>query len=270
MNYKIVSDSASNVFSLSQTDYACVPLKIITASKEYVDTPELDVPLMIEELRHSKGPSGTSCPNVHEWSEAFQGADAAFAVTITSALSGSYSAALQAALDHGNVHVIDSLTAGPEMQLLIEKLQDFILAGDSFDQICQKIHAYQQSTHTLFCLESLNNLARNGRINPAVAKIAGVLGIRVIGQGSSQGTLEPLHKSRGEKKALETIYSEMRKNNFHGGKVRISHCLNLPAAQQLENLIRQDFPDADVELLPSTALCSFYSEKGGLIIGYEG
>lgn len=270
MNYKIVSDSASNVFSIPNVEYDCVPLKIITANKEYVDTPELDIPQMIEELRHVKGPSGTSCPNVHEWSEAFQGADASFAVTITSALSGSYSAALQAALDHGNVHVIDSLTAGPEMQLLIEKLQERILAGDSFEQICQAVHTYQQSTHTLFCLESLNNLARNGRINPAVAKIAGVLGIRVIGQASSHGTLEPLHKSRGEKKALETIYSEMRKNSFHGGKVRISHCLNLPAAQQLESHIRQDFPDADVELLPCTALCSFYAEKGGLIIGYEG
>ena len=266
---KIVSDSASNLFQLSGVDYACVPLKIISPTKEYVDNEALDLDQMIQDLIKAKGPSGTSCPNVHEWSEAFEGADYAFAVTITSNLSGSCSAAMQAAADRDNVDVVDTLSAGPEMQLIIEKLRDMILDGHDFQTIKAAIRDYLTHTHLLFSLESLTNLARNGRVSPAVAKLAGVLGLRLVGKASDHGTLEPIHKVRGEHKAMATIYNEMRAAGYRGGKVCISHCQNLPASQELEGLIRKDFPGAPVQIVPCTALCSFYAEQGGLLVGYE-
>ena len=266
---KIVSDSASNLHALSGVDYACVPLKILTSAKEYVDTPDLDLNQMIEDLKKVKGPSSTSCPNVYDWSRAFEGSDAVFAVTITSNLSGSCSAAMQAASEHPNAYVIDTLSAGPEMQLQIEFLRDQIQAGKDFETIKTAIQDYQPHTHLLFSLESLNNLARNGRVSHAVAKIAGVLGIRLVGKASDVGTLEPLHKCRGEQRALKTIYEEMKTTGYRGGKVRIAQCLNLNAAQLLKAAIQQDWPQADVEIIPCTALCSYYAEQGGLMIGYE-
>ena len=269
MHMKIVSDSASNVFSLSNVDYACVPLKINSPTQEYVDTPDLDLEGMIEDLKKAKGPTHTSCPNVHEWTEAFKGADYAFAVTITSNLSGSCSAAMQAAADTGNVCVVDSLSAGPEMQLIIEKLQDLILDGMEFDAIQTQIREYLTHTHLLFSLESLNNLARNGRVSPAVAKIAGVLGLRLVGKASDHGTLEPIHKVRGEQRAISTIYSEMKAHGYQGKKVIIAHCMNPNAAQKLAAVIQADFPDAPIHTVKCTALCSFYAEQGGLLIGFE-
>jgi len=269
MKMKIVADSSSNLFTLSGVDYDFVPLKINSPTKEYVDTPELDLDGMIEDLKKSKGPTHTSCPNSHEWYEAFRGADCAFAVTITSNLSGSCSAAMQAAAEFERVHVIDSLSTGGEMQLIIEKLRELILAGNDFETIKQEIRTYQTHTHLLFSLESLHNLARNGRVSPAVAKIAGVLGLRLVGRASDVGTLEPMHKVRGEKKAMSTIWEEMKMHGYCGGKVAISHCHNLPASQLLESLIRAEYPDAAISIIPCTALCSFYAEEGGLLVGYE-
>ena len=269
MHYKIVSDSSSNLFSLSGVDYAYVPLKIISSEKEYTDNEQLVVGSMIEDLKKIKTPTGTSCPNMTEWSEAFSGADAAFAVTISSNLSGSCSAAMQAAEEHGNVFVIDSLSAGAEMQLIIEKLQEYIQAGMEYEAICRQIKEYQKTTKLIFCLESLTNLARNGRVGMATAKIAGVLGIRVVGKASDVGTLEPQHKCPGERRALATIWEDMQKEGYHGGKVRINHCLNEDAAQQLKATICRKWNDADVQIVPCTGLCSFYAEEGGLIIGYE-
>ena len=269
MNYKIVSDSASNLFALSGANYACVPLKIISPDREYVDNPELDLDGMIADLKKAKGPTRTSCPNAYEWAQAFEGAEYVFAVTITSNLSGSCSAAMQAASERDNVYVIDTLSAGPEIQLIIEKLRDLILAGHDFKTIQAEIQTYMAHTHLLFSLESLTNLARNGRVNPAVAKIAGVLGLRLVGKASDVGTLEPLHKVRGEKKAISTIYAEMLAAGYQGGKVCISHCQNPDAAKALELLIRKDFPHAPITIVPCTALCSFYAESGGLLVGYE-
>ena len=67
MGYKIVADSSANLPGLEGVAYASVPLKIVTAEKEYVDDAGLDTALMMKELAAYKGRSGTACPNVGEW-----------------------------------------------------------------------------------------------------------------------------------------------------------------------------------------------------------
>ena len=275
MNYKIVADSSSNLFHLEGAPYACAPLKIISDTEEYADTPELDVYAMLEELKETKAPATTSCPNVHDWLTAFGDADGVFAVTITSGLSGSCAAAKQAAADYDEEHagarvcVSDSLSVGPEMALIIEKLRDLISEGKSFDEIETGIREYMTRTRLLFFCESLENMARNGRVSYTVAKLVGVLGIRIIGTASSQGTLSPLHKCRGQKKTIATLWEEMQKNGYVGGKVRMDHCLNLRAAVELKELIHKDYPEADVTIGSCTGLCSYYAEQGGMILSYE-
>ena len=275
MKYRIVSDSAANLYALEGADFISVPLKIITEGREYVDRPGLSIAEMVEELHRTKGRSRTSCPNAFEWMEAFEGADAIFAVTISSALSGSHAAAMHAREEYLSAHpdakvcVIDTLSAGAEMQLIVEKLRALIQRELPFEEIEREIAAYRQHTHVLFCLQSLNNLARNGRISPAIAKLAGVLGIRMLGKGSEEGELQALHKCRGEKRMLETTYSEMKKAGFGGGRVHIAHCLNPDAAEQLRQIILREHPGCAVTIGDCTGLCSFYAEKGGLIIGFE-
>ena len=115
----------------------------------------------------------------------------------------------------------------------------------------------------------LMNFAKNGRVSPAVAKLTGLLGIRVVGKASNEGTLEPLHKIRGEKKAIQTLYQDMLDRNYAGGQVRICHCFNLTAAETLRELIHADFPNAPVTIDATHGLCSFYAEQGGMLVGYE-
>ena len=124
-------------------------------------------------------------------------------------------------------------------------------------------------THLLFTLRSLNNLARNGRVSPAVAKLAGVLGIVVVGKASDEGTLQQMHKCRGEKRAIETLYKEMKEHGYAGGKVRIGQNFNPAGAQQLADMIHTEYPQADIQIELSSALCMFYAEQGGLMVGYE-
>lgn len=275
MNYKIVADSSSNVFRLPDVSFASVPLKIMTSAHEYVDDAHLDVGEMVATLKAEKAPATTSCPNMMEWSDAFEGADVVFAVALTSQLSGAYNAALQAAGEfkredpERHVMVLDTLSTGPEMQLIVEKLRECILANGTFEQIRKTIREYSKHTHLLFALQSLDNLAKNGRCSLALAKVAGVLGIRVVGKASDAGTLEALHKVRGEKKALETLLSELAREGFRGGRVRIAHCFNLSAAEQLRTMILDCFPGSDVEILSCGGLCSYYADLGGLLVGFE-
>lgn len=275
MEYKIVSDSSSNVREIKGVNYESVPMKIINGDKEYIDDSSLDVEKMIEELKHTKSTSGTSCPNVHDWVEAFGNSENIFAFTITSSLSGSYNSALNAKKmyeksNNANVYVMDTLSTGPEMRLCMEKVVECDKNGYDFEKTVNELENYKKNTHLIFCLKSMNNLAKNGRVSLASAKIAFVLGIRVVGKASLEGTLEPLHKCRGEGKALQTIYDVMISEGFCGGKVRISHCNNYDGAKQLEKIIKSKYPKTDILIDECTALCSFYAEDGGLIVGYEG
>ena len=275
MQYKIVADSSSNIRTFEGIDFASVPLKIITKEKEYVDTPDLDLEQMVADLKAYKDTSGTSCPNVFEWTEAFGEADGVFAIAITSNLSGSCNAARQAGEDYMDAHpgkkvcVLDSLSAGPELRLIAEKVREGVQAGKCFEEIEADTRAYMKHTHLLFTLRSLNNLARNGRVSPAVAKLAGVLGIVVVGKASDEGTLQQMHKCRGEKRAIETLYKEMKEHGYAGGKVRIGQNFNPAGAQQLADMIHTEYPQADIQIELSSALCMFYAEQGGLMVGYE-
>jgi len=271
---KIVTDSSSDVLSVEYTHFASAPLKIITSDVEFTDDASLDVEGMVDYLGKYKGKSKTSCPNANDWLAAFDGADDVFCGTITSALSGSFNAACIAKklyeenLDK-RVFVLDSRSTGPEMTMLINKLTELINDGLSYEEICEKITDYHKKTGLFFMLKSVKNLANNGRVSPIVAKIIGIAGICIVGKASDGGTLETIHKCRGESRSLEMLVSELGKHGFNQGKVSIGHCLNEEAANKLRELILAKFNKASVEIHALGGLCSFYAEKGGLIVGFE-
>jgi len=279
MNYLIVADSSADLATSTKTfnnaDFSSVPLKIITSENEYVDDANLNVEKMVSELQHYKGRSSSSCPNPSDWLEAFGDAERVFCITITSGLSGSCNSATMAKEEYESAHpdrkvfVIDSLSTGPEMALIIDKLAALISENLSFEDICHKIKNYQENTGLIFMLESMKNLANNGRVSPLVAKLAGILGIRVIGKASDVGTLEQLEKCRGEAKALPAIVDQMVGLGYKGGRVKIAHCLNENAASKLKSLVKQEYSNAEIEIYPCRGLCSFYAERGGLLIGFE-
>ena len=275
MSFRIVSDSSSNVLSMGDSNYTTVPLKII-AEKEYIDDAALDLFGMMEDLRNHKGKSGSSCPNMGEWLDAFGDAEEIFCVTISRNLSGSYAASVQAGEAYMEEHpgrkvfTFDSLAVGPEMMMSVDKIRECEAAGDDYETTKAKVLAYHNHTHTVFCLESMLNLARNGRVSMVVAKIAGMLGIRVVGI-AADGQVTPVHKPRGAKKATQTIIEMVKERGFEDGNIlRVAHCYAPEAAEALREALVAEFPNTRFILEHTTALCSFYAEAGGLIIGFEG
>ena len=272
---RIVVDSSASLYALDGVDFAAVPLKIVTDEREYLDDGTLNAVEMATTLRTYKGKTSTSCPNVADWLAAYEGAEQIFVATITGTLSGSYNAALLAAEEYKETHpearvfVLDSLSAGPELRLLAERLRDLVRIGMEFDEICEAILAYHKHTHLLFSLESLANLARNGRVKPAVAAMARMLGIRVIGQASEAGELDVLCKTRGEHGALERIVLELKEHGYTNGRLHISHCGNPAAAERLKHMVKAVFDGAKVDISECGGLCSYYAELGGLLVGYE-
>ena len=275
MTYRVISDSSSNLLAYNGGfDYTTVPLKILVDGEEFVDEPGLDTELLVNSFEKSQVDS-TSCPSVQEWLNAMDGYDQIFLITISSNLSGSYNSAVAAKDEFleknpdAKVHIFDSLATGGVMEILVEKIDELTAEGRSFEEIVEEVDKYHPHVKILYSLKSLNNLSKNGRVSPAIAKVANFLGIRFIGKASERGTIQQAAVARGEKKGISTIYNEMLKLGFKGGKVRISHCLTLDVAEKVKDMILNAFPKSDVRINNCTGLCSYYAERGGFIIGFE-
>ena len=272
---RIVADSSSDILGLDKIPFNSAPLKIIAGDREFVDDKNLNTEEMVNYLYSYSGKSSTACPSPEDWLKGFADAQYVFCVSITSNLSGCYNTACIAKEDYEEkypdrkVFVIDSLSTGPEMALIIEKLERLIIECVDFSEVCEKIMEYKKKTGLLFMLESMKNLANNGRVNPIVAKAAGILGIRIVGKASEKGTLEIMDKCRGERKALSTIVERIKELWCKGGKIKIAHCFNDSAANSLKKLIVENIKDVKIEIYSCRGLCSFYAEKGGMLIGFE-
>ena len=195
---RIVADSSCDLITLDEVSFVSVPLTIRTETQEFRDDASLDVETMVDTLRSTKGRSYSACPSVADWERAFGEDDDVLAFTITSGLSGSFRAACAAKLNceenspSRRICIIDSLSTGPEIVLLIEKAVSELSAGADFDAVCRSVQDYQRRTHLIFALESLHNLAQNGRVGKLAAAAAGMLGIRAVGTTSDEGTLDLL------------------------------------------------------------------------------
>ena len=276
MNMRIVADSSANLTTLADKSIVSVPLTLRTDEREFVDNESLDIKEMTDYLAAYKGKSGSACPSSQDWVDAFGDAEEVYAVAITSNLSGSYNSLRVAKEQYEEEHpdrkvcIIDSLSAGPELKLIVEKIQELREKKLSFEEISTAVKEYMKHTHLTFMLKSLTNLANNGRVSPAVAKIAGVLNILVVCIASNVGTLEQKEKARGEKKTIATLKKIMEEMGYKGGKIRIDHCFNLEGASKLKELILNAYPNADIKIDINRGLCSFYAEVGGILVGFEG
>ena len=275
MKRKIVADSSCDIWELNGVDFAVAPMTISTDNKHYVDNQKLDVRLMSEDLAKYKGISHTACPSVGSWLDCYEGYDEVFVVTLTGAMSGTYNSAMTAKgiyeeeNENVKVHVFDSLSTGPEMRLLIEKLKEMIEEDLSFEEIVEKGQDYLNHTRLFFALKSLHNFAMNGRVSKAVASAIGVLNISIFATASEEGTIQQISKCRGEKKVVKSMIEHLENAGYHGGKVRISHADNLKLAHNVRDKILELYPHADIIVYPMGGLCTYYAEIGGLLVGCE-
>ncbi len=272
---RIIADSSADMLELEGADFVSVPMNISTNERTFTDDALLDVGEMLDYMEKYKGRSYTSCPGTQAWLDAYEGADSIFVVCLTSNLSGTYNSARTAAEIYlednpeAKIYVIDTLTTGPEMRLIAEKLFELDKEGKSFEEIKELIEEYKNKTGVFFSFQSLHNLAQNGRVGKVAAAAVGMLGIRIVGTGSADGKLEMIAKRKGDKHAAAEIFHQLGLRNYDGGKVRICHSDNEKLAERYEYMFKNRWPEADVKIYPARGLISYYAERGGIIVAAE-
>lgn len=279
MSWKIIADSGCNFRTLPQlaagAEFVSVPLTITVGDEVFVDDAGLNIDQMMTKMYATTTASLSACPSPEAYRQALEGSEQAIIVTITGGLSGSYNSARLGAEMYletnpdAQVFVLDTLSAGGEQDLIVLEINRLVGQGLSFDEVVAGIKTYCDRTKLIFILAKVDNLVKNGRLSKLVGTVVGLLNIRMVGRASTEGKLELLHKARGQKKAVTAAIDEMLKAGYQGGRVLISHRQNDKICEQLSEAIKAHFPQADIQLVATSGLCSFYAEEGGILMGYE-
>lgn len=287
MSWCIAVDSSCNLRNFAptapDTTFKLAPLTINVAGTEYVDDEKLDVRRLLDAMATEKTASSSACPSAGEWAEIFRSADNVVAIAISSNLSGSYEAACTARnivleehmrehdglMTGKNIFILDSHAAGGKLEVITELVDRRIADGHGFEDVCAYAKRLEAASQVQYSLSSYDNLTKNGRMPRLVGTLASKLNVRILGTASPEGTIKIVGPTRGEKKTFRKIMDVMAGDGYAGGLVYIDHVDNLEAAEGLKGAILQRWPEATVRVLPCGALCSYYAEESGLIIGYE-
>lgn len=278
MDWKIVTDTGSNIREIDNLPeniaFDIIPLILHIDNEDYIDTPDLDTEILNQKVAEASK-SSSACPAPGVYAEKFAGAENVICFTISSELSGSYNSAdqgKQLALEENpdaNIYIFDTRSAGGEMDLLVFKAIELVKEGMNFHEVVDELNKYHEKTYVGYMLKSIENLVKNGRVNKVVGSLVGLLNIHVIGIRSEEGTIEMSNRARGEKRALNTFINDIIEAGFSGKVMEIGHVNNETLAKKFSEKILEKFPQTDIRIRPTSGLCSFYAERGGLIVGYE-
>lgn len=278
----ILADSCCDLSPelLKKTQARVAPLTITIDDTHYVDDGTVDIPPYLAAMKASKNPVRSACPSPDLYAEDIKAADDdCFIITLSAKLSGSHNAAVlgvqlaEEDMPEKKVHVFDSESASAGETYLALMIHDLIAAGKSFEQIVETVEEKIRSMHTLFVLDSLDNLVKNGRISKTVALLANVLSIRLLMSDDGHGSIKNISKARGIKGALTQMVETCRKHTeglaAASQRLVISYCNCPERARQVRDMIREKCPAiGEIVMTPTSALSSMYANDGGVVIAY--
>ena len=271
-------DLDKNTFDCGDIAFETVPLTIRVGEREFVDLPGTDPNDMFAAMKAHKGPTSSACPPPEMFAEQFRKAQFSFCVTITSNLSGTYNCAVQAkemVLEESpekKIHIIDSLSTGGTMVLIINKLRELIEQGLEFEEIVKEIDEYREKMRIVFTLFDYTNLVKTGRMSAIAGMVANALSIRALAHNPG-GVIKTLEKPRGEKKAVERLVAIMEKFQYKAGTpIVVTHCQNEESVEKVVALIKSTYgaTDDDISVYDCACLTSYYAGYKGVLVAFEG
>ncbi|MEG0752990.1 MAG: DegV family protein, partial [Angelakisella sp.] len=172
------------------------------------------------------------------------------------------------------IHVLDSKSASSgevQIALLVRELDE---QGLSFEEVIERAEENISKTRTLFVLEDLSTLMKNGRLGKVVGTVATLLSLRPIMGENGSGEISMFDKVRGTQKALVRL-TEMVGEYTAGCAAKsvrlvLSHCNCQERGESLQEMILRQCPAiSEVLLVATKGLATVYTNEGGVIAAFR-
>lgn len=274
MKGNLIVDSCTD-YNKETEDIQRVPFRIIIDDEEFVDE-DLDINILIDKMKNSKSQTKSACAPPEDFINKLKEDTNNFIVTISSQLSGSYNSAMVAMqtfkekFPESFVHVFDSKSAASGESLIALKAKQLIEENLNPSEIVEQVTNYISKTRTFFILDSLDNLAKNGRINNFQAILANMLHIVPIMGEDGEGSIVLKETIRGKKKAFQRLVDMIGEQNvdFENTILGITHVNCLEKAEKLRDAIKEKYSFKDIKIFNSSGLSTIYAYDGGIVIAF--
>jgi DegV family protein with EDD domain len=256
-NTAIVVDSTADFPEAPERfpNWRVVPLYVRFGDESYRDYVELTPPDFYERLRAAPETPMTSQPTPGDFLAAYEelsGYEHILSLHIAGKLSGTLQSARTAGLQlgDGRVRALDSESASAAIAMLGLAIQRRLERGTTDEEVDELVVRYRKQAGLLFSVETLEYLARGGRIGRARAWAGELLHIKPI-LSIKEGEVLPVKRVRGNRKAFLEFASafEADTNDSPALRVGIAHADAPEKAEALAEMVRRTRPQAQLEIV---------------------
>ncbi len=285
MTIAIITDSSACLPTEVVEEYGItvMPLNLIFGDKTYKDGIDINPTQFYALLRQSETIPTTSAPSAGDFINVYrrlaQNADGIICILISSKLSASYEAAIQAkdlakeGLPGTSIGVIDSRTTTNALGFIVRETAHAAAKGSSMDEAIAVAHDMIERVRFFAALDTLKYLAKGGRIGRAAAWSGNLLRIKPVltisnDTGEVVGVDRPRTKSRAIERVIDIMRDEVGKNLVH---VAVVHANASAEAQHLRDKIADSFKCLEISVGEFTPVLGTHTGPGlvGLIFYTE-
>ena len=276
MKFKIVGDSCCDLTKeeLKKDYFVSVPLTLTVGGVDVIDDENFNQKKFLKMMEECPECPKSSCPSPEAFMEAFEGAEDVYVVTLSSKLSGSYNSAVLAKQiyqeEHAdvNIHVFDSKSAAAGEHLICGKLEECLLKGMDFDEVVSTVEEYIKGQRTIFVLENLEVMRKNGRLTKLKSVVANVLNIKPV-LHEVDGEIHQIDQARGMNKALNKLLWQIEKSDYDKNRrVEITQCDSYERCMNVRKILIEKFGFKDVVILDAGGVSTMYENSGGVVVSF--
>lgn len=279
MDYRIIADSCLDLTPEMKEEgkIQIVPLILQVDGVDFIDDASFDQKKFIKAVADFEGCPKSSCPSPEDYKKAF-GEDEipAFCVTLSAELSGSYNSAVlgqrlvQEEFPNKKVHIFNSRSASAGETLIAMKVQELAESGMDFEEVVEKTEEFIRHQDTMFVLENLDTLRKNGRLSGMKATLVSVLNIKPVMMATPEGTIELCSLGRGTKKALKKMVEEVGKkvSDMEQKIFAISHCNCPERAAFVQEEVKRLYSFKKIVIADTAGVSTMYANDGGIVISF--
>ena len=256
-NTAVVLDSTADFPDAPERfpNFRVVPLYVRFGAESFKDYVEMDPATFYDRLQSTAELPTTSQPTPGDFLAAYEELaphyEHILSLQLSSTLSGTFQSAQAAAemLGGGKVRVIDTRTVSASLALMALGVQRRLEAGTTDEEIDAFVARYQREHRLLFTVNTLEYLAKGGRIGKARAFAGNLLNVKPI-LTIRDGEVIPLKRVRGNQKAFEEFRAlfESTSTDSPSLKVGIAHAAAPERLAALQELVRGARPQAEIEI----------------------
>lgn len=278
MSFRIVVDSCCEMTAQMKRDphFVKVPLTIRVGKNTFVDDMSFDQEDLLQAMKQSENAPSTSCPSPQSYLDAIScGKEDVYVVTLSALLSGSHNSAHQAKMmmeednPEINVHVFNSCSAVCGETAIALKIKELAESGMPFKKVVREVDKFIYRMKTLFVLENLENLRKNGRLTRMQAIVTGALKIKLLCHATPEGEIGKVGQALTVKQALTKLVEKAAEDADHEGRLAIiSHCNCPQRALQVKEMLEKKCKFREIQITGAGGITTVYADDGGIVVAY--